>query len=69
MRVRREVMRCERDEGGRHMAEGDRRRGRKMRYNGHIINGELTWRGTRHTADNEWMLRCKMDHMDGKRRG
>jgi hypothetical protein len=37
MRVRYEVMRCERGYRGRHMAEGNKRRGQEMRYNGHVL--------------------------------
>jgi hypothetical protein len=39
MRVRYEVMRCERGYRGRHMVEGNKRRGQEMRYNGHILVG------------------------------
>jgi hypothetical protein len=35
MRVRQEVMRCERGYRGRHMAEGNKRREQEMRYNRH----------------------------------
>jgi hypothetical protein len=38
-------MRCERGYRGRHMAEGNKRRGQEMRYNGHTFSGRLTWKG------------------------
>jgi hypothetical protein len=49
-------MRCERGYRGRHMAEGNKRRGQEMRYNGHTFSGRLTWKGVEHVAGGEWMM-------------
>jgi hypothetical protein len=49
------------------MAEGNKRRGEEMGYNGHIIYGRLTWKGAGHMAGGEWMMRWGRDHVDGER--
>jgi len=66
-RERHEVMRCERGDRGRHMMEGNKRRGQEMSYNGLAFSGRLTWRGVGHMASGEWMVRWERDHMDQKR--
>jgi hypothetical protein len=57
VRVRYEVMRCWRGYRGRPMAEGNKRRGQGMRYNGHIFSGRLTWKGAGHLVGGEWTMR------------
>jgi hypothetical protein len=50
------------------MAEGNKRRGQEMRYNGHSLSGRFTWKGAGHMVGIEWMMIWERDHMDQKRR-
>jgi hypothetical protein len=65
VRVRYEVMRCERGYRGRPMAEGNKWRGQGMRYNGHIFSGRLTWKGAGHLVGGECVGNTKTTERGG----
>jgi hypothetical protein len=57
-----EVARCEKRDRGGHMAEDNKRKGRKMRDL--LFSERLTWNIVGHMASDKWMTRRKEDHAD-----
>jgi hypothetical protein len=59
-----EVVRCEKGDRGRFMAEDIRRKGGRRGVMNSLFGERLMWKGAGHMASDKWMMRRKEDHAD-----
>jgi hypothetical protein len=59
-----EVARCEKGDRGRFMAEDIRRKGGRREIMNSLFGERLMWKGAGHMANDKWMMRRKVDHVD-----